>query len=155
MPRMPFDKNQALNFLRLASRVDAVAARVETAVKMNTLNQSMSKVVVGMSRALASCNTEQISKTMDQFEKQFEDLDVQAQYVEQTMNTSTALSTPEDDVNSLMQQVADQYNLDLSSQLRESNGLPVAVSTPAANNKVPAAADDLSARFNQLKQRGS
>jgi charged multivesicular body protein 1 len=28
------EKNQALNFLRLSSRVDAVAARLETAIRM-------------------------------------------------------------------------------------------------------------------------
>jgi len=36
------EKNNALNFLRLASRIDAVASRVNTAIKMNTVTKSMS-----------------------------------------------------------------------------------------------------------------
>ena len=31
------EKNQALNYLRLASRIDGVAARVETAVRMKAV----------------------------------------------------------------------------------------------------------------------
>jgi charged multivesicular body protein 1 len=39
------EKNQALNFLKLSSRVDAVAQRVNTATKMNGLTKSMGSVV--------------------------------------------------------------------------------------------------------------
>ncbi len=38
---------------------------------------------------------------MDQFEKQFEDLDVQSEYVENAMNQTTTLSTPADQVPKL------------------------------------------------------
>ena len=42
---------------------------------------------------------------MDQFERQFENLDVQSQFVEGAMNNQASLSTPEEDVNMLLQQV--------------------------------------------------
>lgn len=32
------EKNQALNFVRLSSRIEAVAGRVETAIRMNTVS---------------------------------------------------------------------------------------------------------------------
>ena len=79
------------------------------------------------------------------FEKQFEDLDVQSQYVEQTMNQTTTLSTPQvkmcrahdawllivdnvhsprvwcvfvqDEVDALIGKVADDHNLDLTGAL--------------------------------------
>lgn len=35
------EKNQSVNFLRLSSRIDAVAARVETAIRMNTVRASL------------------------------------------------------------------------------------------------------------------
>ena len=41
---------------------------------------------------------------MVQFERQFENLDVQSEFVEQSMNNQAVLSTPEEDVNLLMQQ---------------------------------------------------
>lgn len=55
---------------------------------------------------------------MDKFEQQLETTDVVTTTVEQTMGQATSLSTPEDEVNSLMAQVADEYNLDLKSQLQ-------------------------------------
>ena len=45
------NKNEELNYLKLASRVDAVAARVNTAAKMGTLTKNMS----GVTKALDSC----------------------------------------------------------------------------------------------------
>lgn len=56
------EKNQALNFLRLTSRIDAVASRVETAVKMNQVSGAMKNVVKGMEKGLAAMNPEEISK---------------------------------------------------------------------------------------------
>jgi charged multivesicular body protein 1 len=35
------EKNQSLNFLRLGSRVDAVAARLETAIRMQVMMMKM------------------------------------------------------------------------------------------------------------------
>ncbi len=56
-------------------------------------------------QALASNNLEKVASTMEQFERQFENLDVQSQFVESAMNNQASLSTPEEDVNMLMQQV--------------------------------------------------
>merc|ERR1740130_1098583 len=48
------EKNQSLKYLQLASRIDAVASRVETAVRMNSLTKDMKKVTVGMNSVLQS-----------------------------------------------------------------------------------------------------
>merc|ERR1712062_149734 len=64
-------KNQALNFLRLSSRVDAVASRVQTAVSMQRVTKDMTSVVRSMEGALKSMNLEQISNMLDRFEKSF------------------------------------------------------------------------------------
>ena len=59
------DKSQALNFLRMSGRVDAVAARVQTACDMNKVSKSMVGVVKGMDTALASMDVNKITKVMD------------------------------------------------------------------------------------------
>lgn len=78
-------KNEQLNYLRLGSRLDGVVARLDTQAKMNVINKSMAGIVKSLDRALASNNMEQISQTMDQFEKQLIDLDVQSATVEGVM----------------------------------------------------------------------
>lgn len=70
------EKNQALNHLRMASRLDACCSRIETAVRMNQVSAGMKGVVRGMDKSLAAMDIEQLSKVMDKFESQFEDLDV-------------------------------------------------------------------------------
>lgn len=54
-------KTEGLNLLRLASRIDAVASRVETAVTMRTVTNSMGQVVKGMDKAMESMNLERVS----------------------------------------------------------------------------------------------
>lgn len=54
---------------------------------------------------------------MDKFEQQFEDLDVQTQYMEGSMNKTTTLTTPADEVERLMHAVADEHGLELNMEL--------------------------------------
>jgi charged multivesicular body protein 1 len=103
------EKNQAVNHLRMASRLDACCSRIETAVRMNQVSASMTGVVKGMDKSLASMNIEQLSKVMDKFEAQFEDLDVKAQYMEGAMNATTATSTPAEQVDTLIERIADLF----------------------------------------------
>ena len=54
-------KTESLNLLRLSSRIDAVASRVETAVTMRQVTGNMSSVVRGMDKAMESMNLERVS----------------------------------------------------------------------------------------------
>lgn len=54
-------KSEALNLLRLSSRIDAVASRVETAVTMRQVTGNMTSVVRGMDKAMESMNLERVS----------------------------------------------------------------------------------------------
>jgi charged multivesicular body protein 1 len=59
----------------------------------------------------------QISQIMDKFETQFSDLDVQTSYMEDTMGAATAVSTPQDQVEALMRQAAEEANIELAHDL--------------------------------------
>ncbi|KAI9984234.1 hypothetical protein PInf_005545 [Phytophthora infestans] len=123
------EKNQALSYLQLASRMDAVAARVQTAISMGQLKANMSGVVRGMDTVMESMNVEKISQTMDQFEKHFEDMDV----------------------DDLIQMVADENGLKVAGQL-DSAGLvgTELPTTEAAREKK--SQDDLSMRLAALRK---
>ena len=53
-------KSESLNLLRLSSRIDAVASRVETAVTMRQVTGNMTSVVRGMDKAMESMNLERV-----------------------------------------------------------------------------------------------
>ncbi|KAI1234898.1 Charged multivesicular body protein 1b, partial [Lamprotornis superbus] len=114
-------KNQAINFLRMSARVDAVAARVQTAVTMG-----------------------KISALMDKFEHQFETLDVQTQQMEDTMSNTTTLTTPQNQVDMLLQEMADEAGLDLNMELPQGQTGSVATSVASAEQ------DELSQRLARL-----
>mmetsp|Transcript_13308 Transcript_13308/g.40265 ORF Transcript_13308/g.40265 Transcript_13308/m.40265 type:complete len:199 (-) Transcript_13308:24-620(-) len=140
-------KSEATNYLRLGSRLDAVVSRLDTQAKMQTVNKSMVGIVGALEKALAGNNLEKMAQTMETFERQFENLDVQSEFVEGAMSQQAALSTPEDDVNMLVQQVADEHGLE--SRL----ALPNAAATPAAGSAVASSDDDLGRRLAELKGR--
>uniref|UniRef100_A0A7S0VMA6 Charged multivesicular body protein 1a n=1 Tax=Hemiselmis tepida TaxID=464990 RepID=A0A7S0VMA6_9CRYP len=140
-------KNLALNYLKTAARIDAVAGKLGAAIKMQKVTKSMGQITGTMSKVLASMDLAKIQTTMDQFEKAFDDTDVLAQTVTGTMESTTALSTPQQQIDDLMMQVAEEHQLDLGGVM------PNAVRTQA--QAAPAAAeeeeDELTKRLNALK----
>lgn len=104
-------KSQSINYLRMSARVDAVSSRVQTALTTRKVTNSMAGVVKAMDAAMKGMNLEKISGLMDKFETQFEDLDVQSSYMENTMSQTVTTSIPQGDVDQLMQRVADEAGL--------------------------------------------
>mmetsp|Transcript_48027 Transcript_48027/g.139949 ORF Transcript_48027/g.139949 Transcript_48027/m.139949 type:complete len:205 (-) Transcript_48027:58-672(-) len=143
------EKNQALNHLKMASRIDACSSRIETAVRMGQVTEGMKGVVKGMDKGLASMDITKISKLMDKFEAQFEDLDVKTQYMEGTMNATTATSTPAEQVDELISKVADANNLELGEAFAQAG--PVGKKTPQVQEAAKPVEDDLEARLANLR----
>ena len=135
----------------MASRIDACSSRIETAVRMGQVTEGMKGVVKGMDKGIASMDINKISTLMDKFESQFEDLDVKTQYMEGTMNATTATSTPAEQVDDLISQVADANNLELGEAFAHAG--PVGKKVPLVKESEAAkpVADDLEARLANLR----
>ena len=120
------------------------------------VGKNMANIVKTLDRALKAQNLEQIATTMDSFEKQFENLDVRTEFMETAMSNTTSMSTPEDQVNLLMQEVADEHQLDLAATLSNEAAIPgapvAAAAQPAAAQPVAEPADDLSGRLAALRR---
>ncbi|XP_055855815.1 charged multivesicular body protein 1b [Episyrphus balteatus] len=141
-------KNQAVNYLRMSARVDAVASRVQSALTTRKVTSSMAGVVKAMDAAMKGMNLEKISNLMEKFETQFEDLDVQSSVMENTMSDTTTTSVPQGDVDSLLQQVADEAGLELNMELPSGpQGSTIGASTQVSQEQ-----DELSQRLARLRQ---
>jgi len=114
-------KSEAMNHLKLQSRMDAVVSRIDMAIKMKMVSKQMQTVTKGMGKVLYSMNPVKISMVMDSFEKNFEQLDVSTNFMENAMDQNMALLTPEKEVNDLMTQIADENNLNLNFELNNGN----------------------------------
>ncbi|XP_037043374.1 charged multivesicular body protein 1b [Bradysia coprophila] len=141
-------KSQSVNYLRMSARVDAVASRVQSALTTRNVTQSMAGVVRAMDAAMKGMNLEKISSLMDKFEQQFEDLDVQSSYMENTMSQTTTTAVPQGDVDSLLQQVADEAGLELNMELpNQPQGTSLGASTQVSQEQ-----DELTQRLARLRQ---
>jgi len=69
------------------------------------MSKSMMTTTKIMQTALSSMNVEKISATMDTFEKQFEELDIQSAVMEDSVKQANANTIKEDQVDNLMRQV--------------------------------------------------
>ncbi|VDP11006.1 unnamed protein product [Soboliphyme baturini] len=140
-------KNEALNYMRMSSRIDAVSARVQTAITTKKVTQSMAGVVKTMDAAMRSMNLERVSQLMDNFETEFQNLDIQSATMENAMSATSTLNTPQEQVDKLMQQVADEAGLELNMELPTGQVSAVGTSTQASVEQ-----DELSQRLAKLRQ---
>eukprot|EP00607_Mallomonas_marina_P006003 CAMPEP_0182428172 /NCGR_PEP_ID=MMETSP1167-20130531/21224_1 /TAXON_ID=2988 /ORGANISM="Mallomonas Sp, Strain CCMP3275" /LENGTH=85 /DNA_ID=CAMNT_0024610897 /DNA_START=506 /DNA_END=763 /DNA_ORIENTATION=+ len=85
---------------------------------------------------------------MSQFEKQFEDMDVRSGYMESTMESTTTMVTPPDQVESLMRMAADEAGLQVDSLMDDAGSTGAAL--PMKQVSSPDA--DLEARLAALKK---
>ena len=82
---------------------------------------------------------------MDTFQKQFEDLDLQSGVMNDTMNRQAELTTPQGQVDTLLQQIADEHQMDLKVGIPTAGSKEVGVTLPAQKT------DDLQARLDALR----
>ena len=136
---------------------------------MRQVTGNMTSVVKGMDKAMETMNLErvgvpslpssskiqtdktrhttQISLVMDKFESQFSDLDVQTSYMEDAMGSTTAVSTPQDQVDSLMRQMAEEANIELQQDLAAKE-VPAELSPP---ERAPAIGEEDSKLADRLR----
>jgi charged multivesicular body protein 1 len=132
-----------MTFLKLSSKLDAVRSRMEAAKQSKQMVPMMSKTVQSMDTALKQMDVEKITATMDKFEQQFGELDVRTGYMDQAMGAATASLTPEEDVDNLMQEVADAHGLELVRDIDVAGVVPT--ETPGVQQQQPTVAQDADA----------
>lgn len=144
-------KNESLNYLRMASKVDAVSSKVQSALTMKGVTKNMGSVVKALDKAINSMDLQKVSAVMEQFEQQFEDLDVRTSVVEDAMGSATTTSTPLAQVDSLIQQVAEENGLDIIDQLAAAQSVPTGTITSASTDRSHAEEDALTRRLAALR----
>ncbi|EPY24009.1 charged multivesicular body protein 1 [Strigomonas culicis] len=141
-------RNESLNYLRLSSRIDAAASRVNTAVQMKDVTKAMKSTVKGLDNILTSMDPYKIAKVMDEFESQMGTLDVNLGTMEAAFQSTSASTVPVGQVDSLMEQLAAENNINISNQL--SNGqMGSRIGQPQQANQVTE--DDITERLKALQ----
>lgn len=106
--------HESLNYLKLSSKMDAVASRLETANRAQSLSADIRRALPSLQNVMKDLDTESMTTNMDEFAALFENLDVRSEYVANAIDNTTASSMPTDQVEKLISQVADEHALDVS-----------------------------------------
>lgn len=142
-------KNEGVNWLRMSSRVDAVASKVQTAVTMKAVTKNMGQVTKALDKALNSMDLQKVSAVMDKFETQVQNLDVHTSVMEDSMSSAMTLTTPQEQVDDLIHQIAEEGGLEVMDQLSK---LPAgATSVGAESSRAQDKEDQLSRRLAELR----
>lgn len=88
---------------------------------------------------------------MDKFESQFSDLDVQTSYMEDAMSATTATSTPQDQIDALMRQTAEEADIELAHDLASKDMTAVPDLNKERESKVLEEDSNLAERLRALR----
>ncbi|XP_046889972.1 charged multivesicular body protein 1a [Hypomesus transpacificus] len=144
-------KNEGLNWLRMSSRVDAVASKVQTAVTMKSVTKNMAQVTKALDKALGSMDLQKVSAVMDKFETQVQNLDVHTSVMEDSMSSATTLTTPQDQVDDLIVQIAEESGLEVMDQLSQLPAGASSLGEASASSRAQDKEDQLSRRLAALR----
>lgn len=122
------NRNEALGYLKLQSQLEAVAAKLQSQQVRAQVSNNMVAVTQNLSQALGSMDVAQIGYTMEKFIQQSEDLDLQTKYMDSAIGESTSSSTPQGQVDGLLQRIADENNLEFSERI---NGVDAPIGQPS------------------------
>lgn len=149
------NKNLELSYMKLESQLQAVSAKLQAQEVRGQVASNMADVTLNLDTALGTMDVNQISETMEKFITQAEDLDLQAKVMDGAIGESTSSSTPQGDVDNLLQRIADEHKLDVRGRLNAQNapiGTAPLHSVGAQNANVDA---DFEARFAALQGGGT
>ena len=107
-------KNQVRRYRVLSSKIDTVAQRLQTAYQNQRLTEQMQSLTQQMVGAGNMMDMVKMTETMANFEKLFDDLDVNGVMMDQVFDNVNAGTVNDAEVNTLIQQVAQQNGMKLS-----------------------------------------
>lgn len=144
------NNSEALSYLKLQSQLEAVSAKLQAQQVRAQVSDSMTAVTANLDQALGTMDVTQISHTMEKFIQQSEDLDISTMVMDKAIGESTSSSTPQSQVDNLLQRIADENKLDIAGKIGGPTA-PLAHPNHISPSQHIGAHDDLEARLAALQ----
>ena len=112
-------KNMVKRYRVLSSKVETIAQRLKTAYQNQKLTGQMQSLTQQLLGAGNMMDIVKMTETMSNFEKLFDDLDVNSNMMDQVFDTVNAGTVNENEVNQLIGQIAQQNGLKLSDEFED------------------------------------
>ena len=109
-------KNMVKRYRVLSSKIDTVAQRLQTAYQNQRLTEQMQSLTQQLLGAGNMMDIVKMTETMANFEKLFDDLDVNSNMMDQVFDNVNAGTVNEQEVKQLIGQIAQQNGMKLSEE---------------------------------------
>ena len=109
-------KNMVRRYRVLSSKVQTVAQRLQTAYQNQKLSEQMQNLTQQLLGAGNMMDIVKMTETMSNFEKLFDDLDINSNMMDQVFDNVNAGTVNENEVNQLIGQIAQQNGMHLSEE---------------------------------------
>ena len=131
-------KNMVKRYRVLSSKVDTIAQRLKTAYQNQRLTEQMQSLTQQLLGAGSVMDIVKMTETMSNFEKLFDDLDVNSNMMDQVFDNVNAGTVNDAEVNTLIQQVAQQNGMKLSDDFDQVQIGEGGIAEPAQQEQVGA-----------------
>ena len=122
----------------LSSKVDTIAQRLKTAYQNQRLTEQMQSLTQQLLGAGSVMDIVKMTETMSNFEKLFDDLDVNSNMMDQVFDNVSAGTVNENEVNQLIGQIAQQNGMQLSEEFEDVKLGEGHISEPQESQKIDA-----------------
>ena len=109
-------KNMVRRYRVLSSKVQTVAQRLQTAYQNQKLSEQMQSLTQQLLGAGNMMDIVKMTETMSNFEKLFDNLDINSNMMDQVFDNVNAGTVNENEVNQLIGQIAQQNGMKLSDE---------------------------------------
>ena len=146
-------KNENVMYTRLEHRIDAIYSKLQTAYTLKNATKSIEKSVSKIKAAVNSDDLNYVMNVMDDLEKVSDNMEVHAESIGNVVSNVTSMSTPQESVDELIQQVATQHGLDMAFAMPNTS-MSSMVNASQISGKTSVAEDDSIASRLAMLQRG-
>ena len=112
-------KNMVKRYRALSSKIDTVGQRLQAAYQNQRLSEQMQSLTNQLLGAGNAMDIVKMTETMANFEKLFDDLDVNSNMMDQVFDNVNAGTVNEQEVNQLIGQIAQQNGMKLSDEFND------------------------------------
>ncbi|KAF1953620.1 hypothetical protein CC80DRAFT_494513 [Byssothecium circinans] len=135
------------DFLKRASEIDALAGKVQNIAKSQTLAITFEGITRRLNVAVATMSPDRIASVTMEFEEQVDRVDTASELMHNSSMSMTATSMPQDEVDRMMAEAADNIGVKLSQDLM---GVPASKGTIGQGTEEE---DGLSERLRALRNK--
>lgn len=129
-------KNEAMHYLRLQAQVEGAHSRMTSVSTSRVAVEQVAEATKMMEAAMPSGELERVAGVMDSFVDKSDQLDMAEKTMTSAFDESSAMSTPQNEVDALVRRIAEEHKIDTAGMLPDAPRVQVGQYQVGAQHQV-------------------